>query len=91
MKNSHRQSSRSVTWPPSVGPMVPERVTIRPTVTLATSRRSGGKIVMAVAKTGGIIAPANRPCSARKPIIIGTDDDRPTAAEVTVKPTTAMT
>ena len=71
--------------------MVDDSVTIRPTVTLATSRRSGGKTVMAVAKTGGIMAPANRPWSARNTIIIATDEENPTMAEVTTNPTTATT
>ena len=91
MKNSQRQLKSSVRWPPRVGPIVGARVTMRPTTTLAVRRFSGGKTVMAVAKIGGIIAPANSPCRALKPIIIGTLEDRPVPIEVSTKPTQAIT
>ena len=91
MKNSQRQFSASVRWPPSVGPMVGASVTIRPTTMLAVSRRSGGKTVMAVAKIGGIIAPAASPCSARVKIIMSTLVERPVATEVMMKAMEATT
>ena len=49
MKNSQRQLSSSVRWPPSVGPIVGARVTIMPVTTLAVIRLSGGKAVKAMA------------------------------------------
>ncbi|MNE27281.1 hypothetical protein D3C80_1206860 [compost metagenome] len=87
MKKSQRQLSHSVRCPPSVGPTVGARVTIRPMMTLAVTRFSGGKAVKATAKTVGIMAPPRKPCSARKKIIISTDDDRPTATLMIRKPT----
>ena len=70
MKNSQRQPIASAMWPPSVGPMVGASVTIMLTMTLAESRFSIGKTVMAMAKVAGIMAPAARPWSARLKIIV---------------------
>ena len=71
--------------------MVGARVTIKPTVTLAITRFSGGKMVMAVANTAGIIAPAVRPWSARVTIIISMLVERPVRIEVAMKPAAAAT
>ncbi len=86
MKNSQRQLSCSVRWPPRVGPTVGARVTIRPMMTLAVTRLSGGKAVKATAKTVGIMAPPTNPCRARNRIIISMDDDRPTMTLMIRKP-----
>ena len=71
--------------------MVGARVTIRPTITLAVTRLSGGNTVMAVANTAGIIAPAARPWKARMMIIISTLLERPVRIEVTMKAPAATT
>ena len=86
MKNSQRQLSHSVRCPPSVGPTVGARVTIRPMTTLAVTRLSGGKAVKATAKTVGIMAPPTKPWMARNRIIMSIDDDRPVATLISTKP-----
>ncbi len=86
MKNSQRQLNASVRCPPRVGPTVGARVTIRPMITLAVMRRSGGKAVKATANTVGIIAPPMKPCRARVRIIMSIDEDRPVSTLITMKP-----
>ena len=85
MKNSQRHESASVRWPPRVGPTVGAMVTIMPTMTVAVMRRSGGKAVKAVAKTGGIMAPAASPCRARAKIIMSIEVQRPAQTLVAMK------
>ena len=86
MKNSQRQFSQSVRWPPRLGPTVGARVTIMPVTTFAVTRRSGGKALKAVANTVGTMAPPTNPCRARQTIIMSMLVDIPASTLMITKP-----
>ncbi len=87
MKNTQRQSSVSVSQPPSVGPMIGPTMMPAPHIAIAEPCRSFGLMSSRKVCDSGTIAAPNRPCSRRKNTMDSRFHDRPQAIELTVKPT----